>query len=163
MTEAFTADELRTAASRLGHSMEIERVLMISTSPDASYDLDMLKRAALVCSCAIATSAVLSEARRLREPSITSDDDVLTVGELRAWLKRGIGEKGFGGGITVTLGYIDKMMADIVSHREPEYPEGTVVEVQDGGRYRRTANGDWQVLGTVISDKLLARPLKVVS
>jgi len=162
MTEKFTAGELRAAAGRLGYMTAAERVLTML--PQQHYEAEQVMAVARTSSCGIAMDAVLTEARWLREPSIASDDDVLTVRELREWQKRQNARH-----ISPLFAKdvnIDGVIRDIVSHREPEYPEGTVVRDSDGkGNFYRRQGVHWSGFGSsrLWPDRHPVRPLKVIS
>lgn len=120
--EKFTSRELHAAGASIGESQAVSAT--IGELDARAFSAETVIVAASLVGRQACMQEVLAEARRLREPSIANDDDVITVGELRAWLKRRSTLS------TTTIrkdGGIDELAADIVSHREPEYPEGTVV------------------------------------
>jgi hypothetical protein len=162
MMETFTSDELRAAGSRLGQQQAVNGVLA-ALEDTVRYSTASVAGAAGEQACVVIMEDVIAEARRLREPSIANDDDVLTVGELRAWVQERFNSPGT---IGVTLGRdsVDKIMADIVKHREPEYPEGIVVRDRKGKFYQRISSSTWRGFdGRIISDGSPVRPLMVIS
>lgn len=166
MSETFTREELLTAATRLGHQFSMNKL----TGGNFSGTLgDQWTAEQLIIRLGYSSEwirEVLEEARRLRLPPIANDDDVLTVGELRAWLERQMGGP-LRNDVTMKLRResIDKLAADIHALREPEYPEGTVVKDATGQEWKRTKSGNWRQRvwsGSIHEDSLPVRPLEVI-
>ena len=189
MSESFTREELERAASRLGHILSMRKILD-SAVGDILWTEERL-RYWLGFGCEWLTE-VVAEARRLREkcgkphcrdgmhcrceschdggvhslfpdlsPQIANDDDTITVGELRAALIRN--------NISISRSQCDnladRLAADIHAHREPDYPEGTVVQDADGKKWLRTGVRSWKLQiwsGRVYDNSEPRRPLAVI-
>jgi hypothetical protein len=139
MSETFTRRELDIAASRMGHIFSMNLLLAkAEAAGESSWDEEQLRRW-LGYHCSWLTETV-AEARRLREPSIANDDDVLTVGELRQAIYR---EHAAAMIMSKTSAdkRTDKLMANIIAHREPEYTEGTIVTDAQGIQWKRSGAG----------------------
>ena len=164
MSESFTREELRLAASRLGHVVSMDRILTAAAgNGEASLDEERL-RYWLGYGCEWLTE-IVAEARRLRQPPIANDEDELTVGELRAWLERQLSSPSrIQFTTSLTRDSIDKIMADIHAHREPDYPAGTVVQDADGIDWKRKGAGWSKTIWSVSVSPLSApvRPLTVL-
>lgn len=158
--EKFTSRELHAAGASIGESQAVSAT--IGELDARAFSAETVIVAASLVGRQACMQEVLAEARRLREPSIANDDDVITVGELRAWLKRRSTLS------TTTIrkdGGIDELAADIVSHREPEYPEGTVVRDAKKDWWFLNAVHKWESFGVsgCVNYDVPARPLTVVT
>lgn len=154
MTERFTAGELHAAGSRLGESSTVAGVLR-NLQKSRHYSLQDIAEAGDAAGCGVIMATVIAEARRLRESGIYAGSDTLCVRELSAALKR-----------LRLYTSLHEIMADVVSHREPEYPEGTVVRDNDGkGQWLRREGDLWVVFGreSRFTDEYPVKPLKVIS
>lgn len=156
--EKFTSEELHVAGAHLGATTAVSAT--IGELGGGAFSAGTVIAAASIAGWNTRMQEVLAEARRLRKPVIANDDDVLTVGELSAAMKRKWGYKG-----TALQREVDALMADIVKNREPEYPEGIVVRDKngEGDFYRRNKTGWTSFGGWNFEYSIPIRPLKVMS
>jgi len=100
-----------------------------------------------------------------REKSVLSDDDTVTVRELRETLTRMFPDDrcqicgaAFHGGDKAHIAVLD----DIFSHREPKYPYGTVWKDDSGVHWQRATGDMWLRMGQsgTFSHTYPKRPLK---
>lgn len=134
MADTFTDEELINAGNRLGQVEAVAVTLKLLRSPRTADAVISAASEAGYCS---RMTDVLDEARRLRQPVIENDDDTLTVEELTEAMKRVIGSWS-----SSTVEWrVSDIMRDIRAHREPDYPEGTVVEDAQGRQWKRRDAG----------------------
>ncbi len=115
---------------------------------------------------ATAVIAMLEGNRGGSEPA--SDDDTITIGELRDALRRRRGSSSMYWPSVMTDATVDELAEDIFSHREPQWLPGDVVRDANGTFWRRTSCGAaqaWAGFGTVMYCRfdIPARPLVKVS
>ena len=156
--ERFNPYELQKAGGRLGYSQAVTETLnQVLGNPPVRTLLQM----ADTVQQRSRMEAVIEEARRLRQPA---DDDTITIGELRAWLDRELNPARPVKTMLITGMTIDKIVRDIRDHREPEYPEGTVVTDGRGIQWKRRGEGwsrhNWSRDIFPLSEP--RRPLKVI-
>lgn len=162
MTEVFTLSELLLAAQDALRARAISAILddltgRMAWTPEEVAEsgrrLGYFKSAPVIIARARemkGVTEILKEARR--EPEIYAGSDTIVVRELSAALKR-----------LKLYTSLEEIMADIIAHREPEYPEGTVVQDVDGKFWQRKGSG-WAGFGSSTSFLgVPPRPLKVIS
>lgn len=207
--EKFTSGELHAAGALIGATQAVSAT--IGELDARAFSAGQVIEAASLVGWKPRMEEVIAEARRRRQPVIANDDDVLTVGELSAAMKRKWGYKGAAlqrevdalmadiagnrkpevpgkddtvsyqeleewnarfrnenrNAVEMTLGrnFADILFSDVMAHREPGYPDGTVVKDAKDDWWFRTAFGKWEAFGVSgsVAHDVPARPLKVVS
>jgi hypothetical protein len=94
-----------------------------------------------------------------------TDNDTISVAELRTAIRHLRSWTA----ITTHDLIVNEIAEWIFAHREPEFPEGTVIKDADGKFWRRhykfTAHPTWEAFGlaSIFEDTVPCRPLEIVS
>lgn len=156
----YTETEIRAAT---GGPLWLEEVLRRAgwkTGRENAWTAEELAVAASASGVPLSMDKLLRHLEAAHTPPAANDDDTLTVGELRAYRKRA--------DIRRTAGIVstsaDEIMADITAHREPPYPEGTVVRDADRVLWQKTRSAGWLAFGVIepYPDDAPVRPLEVI-
>jgi hypothetical protein len=162
----YSTRELDEVLGTLNDDTSMRKVITEAKRKRVQFSTESIRQIGkelYVESAAIAVLGALEKNREKKNVTVANDDDVLTVGQLRAALKETV--RGFAQGSWVTEGSSDDFVDQVMQRVNHPWDQGDIVEDAIGNWYKRTAFNSWMSFGNsgYHADSTPVRPLRKIN